>query len=69
MRNTSKGKGLVFGTMSGANLGGTSTLLNGQSLRAKSNVTAQFGKSLNQKQPTTTTGVGFSGRTGTLRRR
>lgn len=68
MRNTVKSKGLVFGTMSGANLGGTSTLTNGQGLRAKSNVTAQFGKSLNQKQPTTT-GVGFSGRTGTLRRR
>ncbi len=68
MRNKGKSKGLVFGTMSGTNLSGNSQLFNGQSLRAKSNVTAQFGKSLNQKQPTSSA-VGFSGRTGTLRRR
>jgi len=68
MRNTGKSKGLVFGTMSGANLGGQSPLNSPQSLRIKSNVTTQFGRSLNQKTPTGN-GVGFSGRTGTLRRR
>lgn len=69
MRNRSKSQGLVFGTMSGANMGGRSVMNGPQSLRAKSNVATQFGNSLNQKQPTTTKGVGFAGRTGTLRRR
>lgn len=68
MRNRGKSQGLVFGTMSGANVSGRSTLNTPQSLRVKSNIATQFGNSLNQKQPTTT-GVGFAGRTGTLRRR
>lgn len=66
MRNKAKPQGLVFGTMSSRS-STPKSVATPQSLRIKSNVASQFGRSLDQGKPTT--GVGFSGRAGNVLRR